>query len=325
MSAPERGPDAALSGSRSRRLLGFGGVILVAWLVALLMSRVLGTPSGEGAAARATRAGSGQDTASSSSLPSMPPVVVETALPPFGGLVLDEPIPGYALTARDAAAAGGAWTVVVRRDDGSLGHNGAVVTYPVDPTKEGAGSPVQVGSAQGFGRPGFIVWPLAGQSARIRGDLPGSDLVRIAESTTVVGGHPKVAQLPRFTVADPSPARLPLVHEIRYNDGDLGFTYTGMTSGGGFEDALYGVDVTPVGTVHGSPAVASTVQGGNGTVAWEPAPGLVAYVGWSSSPISARTTSIAVRLAEGSHSITAEQWLALTPQLVDRPNILGGQ
>lgn len=117
----------------------------------------------------------------------------------------------------------------------------------------------------------------------------------------------------------PPRARLPLVHEIRYDDGNLGLTYTGVTAGGGFEDALYGVDVTPVATVNGSPAVASTVLGGNGTVAWEPAPGLVAYVGWSGA------TTSAVRLAEQSHSITAEQWLALTPQLVDQPNILGGQ
>ncbi len=325
MSVFRSGSDGAPSGSRARRLLGFGGVLVVAWLVVLLMSRLSGPPSGEGATAPATSAGSSQDTTSASPPPSMPPVSVETALPPFGGLVLDGQGQGSALTTRDTAAVSGAWTVVVRRDDGSLGHNGAVVTYPVDPAKEGAGTPVQVGSANGFGRPRLIVWPLAGQSARIRGDLPEGDLARIAESTTVVDGHPKVAQLPRFTVADPSPARLPLVHEIRYHDGDLGFTYTGMTSGGGFEDALYGVDVTPVGTVHGSPAVASSVQGGNGTVAWEPAPGLVAYVGWSSGPISERTTAIAVRLAEGSHSITAEQWLALTPQLVDQPNILGGQ
>jgi len=144
-----------LSGSRARRLLGFGGVLVVAWLVVLLMSRLSGTPSGEGATAPATSAGSSQDTTSASSLPSMPPVSVETALPPFGGLVLDGPIQGSALTTRDAAAARGAWTVAVRRDDGSLGHNGAVVTYPVDPAQQGLGTPVQVGSAQGFGRGGW--------------------------------------------------------------------------------------------------------------------------------------------------------------------------
>lgn len=210
--------------------------------------------------------------------------------------------------------------MVVRRDDGSLGRNGAVVTYPVDRGQQGTGERVQVGAADGFRRSGVIVWPLAGRDARIRGDLPETDLIRIAESTTVAGGRPAVAPPPRFRVVDRSPSRLSLVHETRYHSGDLGFTYTGLTAGGGFEDALYTVGVTPVGSVHGSPAVASTVQGGNGTVAWEPAPGLVAYVGWSSEPISERTTAAAVRLAEAARILTPQQWLALSPQVVTQPN-----
>lgn len=325
MSAPHGGSDAVLPGSRARRLLGFGGVLVVAWLFALVMSRLSGDPQGEGATASASSSTSSQVTTSATPSPSMPPVSIETELPPFGGLVLGGQGQGFALTRRDPAAVSGAWTVVVRRDDGSLGRNSAVVTYPVDPAQQGAGVPIQVGSATGFERHGVVVWPLQGQYARIRGALSDSDLARIAESTTVVDGHPKVAQLPRFTVTDASPARPSLVHELRYHDGELGFTYTGVTSGGGFEDALYSVDFTPVGAVHGSPAVVSTVQGGNGTVAWELAPGLVAYVGWSSDPISERTTAIAVRLAQQSHSLTAEEWLAQRPELVNQPNTLSGQ
>lgn len=142
--------------------------------------------------------------------------------------------------------------------------------------------------------------------------------------TIVAEGRPDVTPPPRFRVVDRSPSRLSLVHETRYHSGDLGFTYTGLTSGGGFEDALYTVGVTPVGSVHGSSAVASTVQGGNGTVAWEPAPGLVAYVGWSSTPISERTTAVAVRLAEEAHILTPQQWLALSPQVEEQPNDVAG-
>lgn len=78
--------------------------------------------------------------------------------------------------------------------------------------------------------------------------------------------------------------------------------------------------MTPVGDVHEAPAVASTVGGGNGTVAWEPSPGLVAYVGWSGAPLSAHTAATAFRLAKASQILSARERLALMPQLSDGPN-----
>ena len=75
-----------------------------------------------------------------------------------------------------------------------------------------------------------------------------------------------------------------------------------MTSGGGFEDALYTELATPAGRVHGAPAVLSSVQGGNGTLAWEPLPGVVAYVGWSGAPVSAEAVTALRTLAGRAHT-----------------------
>ena len=258
-----------------------------------------------------------------------PSIRVETALPAIGGLAIGGQRIHTTLTRRDSTAVNGAWTVVVRRADGSLGRYGAVVTYPVR-TKDGAnpGATIRVGSASGISGPGFILWPLGNGQARIRGDLPQADLVHIAELTTVVAGRPRVRPPAGFRVIARAPSRLPLVHEIRYSSSGLGvgpalgdgLTYTGLTSGGGFEDALYVERATPAGTVHGAAAVLSSVQGGNGTLAWEPSPGVVAYVGWSGPGMSAEAVTALRTLAEGAHILTPSQWLTTKPQLEDQEN-----
>ena len=258
-----------------------------------------------------------------------PSIRVETALPAIGGLALGGQRIHTTLTRSDSAAVNSPWTVVVRRADGSLGRYGAVVTYPVR-TKDGAstGAPIRVGSASGISGRGFILWPLGNGQARIRGDLPQADLVHIAELTRVVAGRPRVRPPAGFRVIARAPSRLPLIHEIRYNSTRLGvasalgdgLTYTGLTSGGGFEDALYAVRATPAGTVHGAPAVLSSVQGGNGTLAWEPSPGVVAYVGWSGAPVSAEAVTALRTLAEGAHILTPSQWLATKPELIEQEN-----
>ena len=257
-----------------------------------------------------------------------PSIRVETALPAIGGLALRGQRGSY-LTRSDPTAVIGPWTVVVRRADGSLGRYGAVVTYPA-PTNDAAntGAPIRVGSASGISGPGFILWPIGNGQARIRGDLPQADLVHIAELTTVVAGRPQVRPPAGFRVIARAPSRLPLIHEIRYGSSGLGvgpalgdgLTYTGLTSGGGFEDALYVLGATPSGTVHGVPAVLSAVQGGNGTLAWEPSPGVVAYVGWSGASVSDKAVSALRTVAEGANILTPSQWLAAKPQLLDQEN-----
>ena len=254
---------------------------------------------------------------------------VETALSAIGALALRGQ-PGDAfLTRSDPAAANGAWTVVVRRTGGSLGRNGAVVTYPA-PTNDSTatGAPIRVGSVTGTAGRDFILWPLGNGHARVRGDLPQADLVHIAEFTTVVAGRPQVRPTAGFKVIARAPFRLPLIHEVRYGSSHLGLLwafgdgliYTGLTSGGGFEDALYATGATPAGTVHGAPAVVSTVQGGNGTLAWEPSPGVVAYVGWSGAEMSPKAITALRALAEGTYTLTTSQWLATKPELAEQEN-----
>jgi hypothetical protein len=256
---------------------------------------------------------------------------VETALPAIGGLALMGHPGDVFLTRSDpAAAAGGAWTVVVRQAGGSLGRNGAVVTYPA-PTNDftESGAPIPVGSVTGTAGRGFILWPLGNGHARIRGDLPQADLVHIAESTTLLSGLlPEVRLTEGFKVIARGPSRLPLIHEVRYRSADLGLVpalgdglvYTGMTSGGGFEDALYAAGARPAGTVRGSPAVVSWVEGGNATLAWEPSAGVVAYVGWSGAEMSPKAITALRQLAAGSYLLTPRQWLATKPELVEQEN-----
>ena len=258
-----------------------------------------------------------------------PQIRRETVLPTIGGLALGGHHRGGSLTRSDPGAVNGAWTVVVRRTDGSLGQRGAVVTYLAHTSDfTDTGAPVRVGTAAGIAGRGFILWPLGDGHARVRGDLPSADLMRIAELTTVAAGRPLVRAPEGFRVIAVGPSRLPLIHEIQYSSSELGLrlalgdgiTYTGLTSGGGFEDALYAAGATPAGRVQGVPAVVSTVQGGNGTLAWEPSPGVVAYVGWSGAEMSPKAFTALRTLAQGAHLLTPRQWLASKPDLNEQVN-----
>jgi len=316
--------DASASGRtrparRARRFLAAVAIVMAIWLITIMIGR-LSTPTGTNAVQKGVVTAP-TPTVTEPGTVTLPSVRRETALPPFGGIALTGLDQGSVLSRQDDAAATGAWTVVVRRDDGSLGRNGAVVTFPVDPSQQGSGGAVRVGSQDGFRRPGVLVWPLSSLHARIRGDLPDADLLRIAQAITTSDGRPAMTVAPEgFRVIGSSPSRLSLIHEIRYHNGELGFTYSGLTAGGGFEDALYTVGVTPVGRVRGADAVASIVWGGSGTVAWEPTPGLVAYVGWSGNPISDSTSRTALNLARGASFVTPQEWVGLGPVLVEQNN-----
>ncbi|MEO5744548.1 MAG: hypothetical protein ABIQ53_08170 [Terracoccus sp.] len=322
MGEPPLSDDAAQPESRARQLLSVVGILLLALVGVWALGRFDASSSKDAAPlpSRSSPPSSAPAPSPTASGPEALPDAIETALPPFGGVALDYMTPGAALANRDLPAVFDAWTVVVRRDDGSLGQHGAVVTFPVPAAPRESRVRVPVGAVEGVSTSGQIVWPLGGQHARVRGDLPTTVLAQIAAATQVVDGRPQVAPPPRFTVISRSPLRMPLVHELRYYEGALGMTYTGLTRGGGFEDALYAGTVTLMGDVRKAPAVASTVGGGNGTVAWEPSPGLVAYVGWSGDPLSKSTAATAFRLAKSSQVLSAREWLALKPQLSDQPN-----
>lgn len=234
---------------------------------------------------------------------------------------------GASLDRRDSAAGRGPWTVVVRRDDGSLGRHGAVVTFPV-PAPPPAADTVDVGGTPGKAGPGAVTWPVGGAYARVRGDLPQPVLVTIGAGTTIAAGRPAVRPPAGYAVAGGGPYRPPAIHEIRYGSAELGeqaalgggLTYTGVVRGGGFEDRLYAAQGAAGGQVGGRPAVVSSVFGGNGTLAWEPAPGVVAYIGYSGAALSDGAVAALRRLAERSRPLDDEQWRATRPITVDQTN-----
>jgi hypothetical protein len=201
-----------------------------------------------------------------------------------------------------------------------------VVTFPVDPPA--GGRPVAVDGATGSAATGFVVWPVGGAHARIRGDLDEAALVAIAAATSVVAGRPVVLPPAGYRVVTSGPYRSPSIHELRFGSARVGerdalgngLTYTGLTSGGGFEDQLYAVHTDDGGSVDGRPAVVSPVFGGNATLAWEPAPGVVAYVGYSGSEIGPAAIAALQRLAAQTRPFTDAEWRAAGPQTVDQVN-----
>jgi hypothetical protein len=229
------------------------------------------------------------------------------------------------LARSDQGAPLGPWAVVLRRVDGSLGRHGAVLTYPLDPEE----SPPQVGTGARVTTTGALVWALGRGQARLRGDLPHAALVAVARATTVVQGRPRVMAPPGLTVVAEGPYRPPLIHEARYGTTELGeaerlgdgLTYTGLTTEGAFEDQLFAVPHTIPGKVGGAPAVFSSVGGGSATLAWQPARGLVAYVGYSGiAPGEAVEVAALHALAERTRVLPPGQWLATRPQLVEQVN-----
>ena len=235
---------------------------------------------------------------------------------------------GATLDRRDLAAAAGPWAVVVRRSDGSLGRHGAVVTFPV--SASATGRPVTVGGVSGRAIAGQVTWPIAGERARVRGDLGETALVAIAANTRVVGHRPVVQPPAGYTVASSGPYRSPDIREVRYDGANLpgiptlpGLVYTDVASVGGFEDLLYATSAARCGTVHGQPAVVSSVGGGNGTLAWQVAPGLVGYVGYSGDNLTGDVLSALHRLAEQTRILETPQWKDTEPQVVDQVNDFG--
>lgn len=186
-----------------------------------------------------------------------------------------------------------------------------------------------VGGASGRAGAGEVNWAIAGAHDRVRGDLGEAALVAIAANTRVVGNRPVLHPLAGYTVAGSGPYRPPYIREARYNGAQFtstpslaGLIYTGVLSGGGFEDQLYASSGVNCGTVHGQPAVVSTVLGGNGTLAWQAAPGLVAYVGYSGSDLTGDVLGAVRRLAERTRPLDDQQWHATNPQVIDQRNDL---
>ncbi|MEV4342897.1 hypothetical protein AB0J83_00255 [Actinoplanes sp. NPDC049596] len=209
--------------------------------------------------------------------------------------------PGAGLDRRDTTAATGPWTVVVRGEGGSLGRDGAVVTYPVP--REGDG-------------PGKVVKRLGDTYARVRGDLAPDGLKAIADSITVSGGRPVVRPPRGMSVVATGTYRPASIHEIRYGTAELGeqaalgsgLTFTGVAAAGGYEDHLYATGDL------------SSVFGGNGAIAWEPKPGLIAFIGYSGATRTAAADEALQRLAGRARAINGDGWRALAPTVAGQSN-----
>ena len=229
---------------------------------------------------------------------------------------------GSTLERYDAGAAEGPWSIVVRRSDGSFGLHSALVVFPVAEPKALA-IPVDVGGRTGFSGRRTVVWPIGGQWARIRGDLDPAQLIEIAAAVRVVDGRPAVGSIASFTVGPLLTYRPSSIDEIRYGSTNLGeagalgngLAYTGVLSGGVFEDQVFETNGRTGLTVNGRPAVVSSVNGGNGTLAWEPTPGVVAYVGYSGASMNDSAVAALVRLANRTTAVSAGEWRATRPQI----------
>ncbi|MEU5885125.1 hypothetical protein [Spirillospora sp. NPDC047279] len=178
-----------------------------------------------------------------------------------------------------------------------------------------------MGGAPGRAAKGVIVWKAVDAWARVRGDLPDADLARIAAATTVTGGRPVVAPVKGFEALVDNPYRSRVVRNARFDAADLGegaslgdgLVYLSGAICGGLEDRLYEADARPAGKVNGKPAVVSGAFGGNGVLAWEPALGVVAIVGYSGAPMDDDAVAALRRIAERSRLLDVGQWKATRP------------
>jgi len=233
---------------------------------------------------------------------------------------------GSTLERRDHTAVNGPWTVVVRRSGGSLGRDGAVVTFPVPAPSDVR--TVRVGRVLGTAGSGMLIWPLGGAYARVRGDRTEAELVAIAARTTLVAARPVVHAPSGFVVVSSEPYRSPSIREVRYGSTDLGeeaalgagLTYTGVSRSGGLEDLLYAVNARSAGMVAGKPAVITSGLGGNGLLAWEPIPGVTAYVGYSGAPLGGDATVALRRLAGRTRALLGSEWQSTHPEPIEQIN-----
>lgn len=255
---------------------------------------------------------------------------------PFGagtdavGIVIDHPpSDGFTtLDSYDGDAVKGPRSTVVRRRDGSLGRHGAVVTFPVPATT--TGRRVRVGPVDGRSIPGELVWPVADGYARIRSDLPIADVLAIAAATSVRAGRPVVAAPPGFRVVASGTYRPVHVREVRYGAEEIpgaeglgGLVFAAVAGGGAVEDQLYldrtnGTGPTGAGTLRGRPAVFTSSFGGNLAIAWEPSPGVVAYVGYSGVQDSDESRATLRGLALRTHLLDEREWAATSPTVVEQ-------
>jgi hypothetical protein len=259
------------------------------------------------------------------------PAPADVALEDIGGLLIgdatsDQSYQHGTLARVDPEAAEGPQAVVVRDRDGNIADRTAVVIYET-------GAPPAEPTFRTNPRTDVITFVDDREEGRIvvRGiGLSEDDITAIADSTTIVDGQPVVTNTPElanFEITAADSLRPRRTHESRYGCDALGeqaalgaLCYAGLTTGPGFQAALYGADFRPGPDVNGHLTVVSTVGGGNGTLAWEPTPGLIAYVGYSGSSLGEEQIEAMARLAARATISPPEAWQATQPQVVTQNN-----
>ncbi len=263
---------------------------------------------------------------------SKPPA--EIPVDSIGGLVIsgaggDRSYPHFTLERSDPDASSGPYAVVVRRVDGQLGAASAVVTYPVPDDLQADGK-VHTDSSSGVSLSTLVTSRPGGRILVRSASLGADEVTAIANETGIVDGRPLVSlpeSMGKYAVVAMGTERPAVIHEARYGcdavgeAGALGgLCYTGLTTSPGFESALYSHGYQPGPLVQGHPSVVSTVGGGNATLAWEPQPGLIAYVGYSGSALADEQIAALTRLANRGTLVSPAEWTASQPQVVTQNN-----
>ena len=250
----------------------------------------------------------------------------------LGGMVISDvkgtaSYKAFTLDRRDLNAADGPYSIVVRAKDGSMIQRTAVVTFQPNVIV------TVLASLENIGVSGVTELSIArdGGTLRVRAvGLTPAEISGIGDATQVVDGRPLVtlSSLPEFSVVASGSWTPSTVRAARYGCVEVGeidtqgLCYTGLTFSPGFEDALFKAGFQPGPLVAGRPSAISTIGGGSGTLAWEPRPGVVAYIGYSANPpVSEPSTVDAMaRLAERAQILSPDEWTATNPAVSTQTN-----
>lgn len=127
------------------------------------------------------------------------------AIRPAGTHAGTHPLYLTAMCARTVSAT----SVVLRRDGGSLGSGGAVVTYPMPSAFRRAPGPVSTHHGmRGYWTARSVRWVVHGQLVEVIGDVSQADLARIARATSVLPGvppRPRVREVAGYRVISTGP------------------------------------------------------------------------------------------------------------------------
>lgn len=214
----------------------------------------------------------------------------------------------------------GPWAWVLRdASGGTLGHDGAVVTFPVDPSGTDLADPGDR-HRLAWTSPREVLVRVGDQYARVCGDLGRARLAALAARLRLgEDDYLHLSAPPGMTIVGGGIDwyRPPLTREIRYAAEQVGeeetfgggLVYAAVQDGAQFEDELYAAtDDHPAGRVHGHPAVFSQVGGGSLTLAWQPRPGIVALVGYSGGLPDRAVRQALHRLADRLQLLPASAW-----------------